>query len=94
MPTGSPPWRASATVQRAEPQPTSSTDRLATSPRICSWASGQAQILELLVELTRESGTALLLVTHDLPVVSEICERRRQCCRCSTAFAAVARGEC
>jgi peptide/nickel transport system ATP-binding protein len=35
----------------------------------------QAQILELLDELCRESGLALMLVTHDLPVVAQLCER-------------------
>jgi len=35
----------------------------------------QAQILELLTELTRDLGLALILVTHDLPVVAQVCER-------------------
>jgi oligopeptide/dipeptide ABC transporter ATP-binding protein len=35
----------------------------------------QAQILELLVALTTELGLALVLVTHDLPVVAQVCER-------------------
>jgi oligopeptide/dipeptide ABC transporter ATP-binding protein len=35
----------------------------------------QAQILELLVGLTRELGLTLFLVTHDLPVVAQVCER-------------------
>jgi peptide/nickel transport system ATP-binding protein len=35
----------------------------------------QAQILELLSELADELGLALILVTHDLPVVSQVCER-------------------
>jgi len=35
----------------------------------------QAQILELLDTLCREFGLALLLVTHDLPVVAQLCDR-------------------
>ena len=35
----------------------------------------QAQILDLLRELVREEGTALILITHDLGVVAGMCER-------------------
>ena len=35
----------------------------------------QAQILELLRELQRETGTAVLFVTHDFGVVAEMCSR-------------------
>jgi peptide/nickel transport system ATP-binding protein len=35
----------------------------------------QAQILELMLRLTRDLGLALVLVTHDLPVVAQVCER-------------------
>jgi peptide/nickel transport system ATP-binding protein len=35
----------------------------------------QAQILELMNELQRETGTAILLITHDLAVVAETCDR-------------------
>ena len=35
----------------------------------------QAQVLELLVSLTTDLGLALVLVTHDLPVVAQVCER-------------------
>jgi oligopeptide/dipeptide ABC transporter ATP-binding protein len=35
----------------------------------------QAQILELLAELTRRLGTSVLLITHDLGVVAENCAR-------------------
>jgi oligopeptide/dipeptide ABC transporter ATP-binding protein len=35
----------------------------------------QAQILELLRDLTAEHGTALILITHDLGVVAGMCER-------------------
>ena len=35
----------------------------------------QAQILELLDTLCRDFGLALLLVTHDLPVVAQLCDR-------------------
>jgi len=35
----------------------------------------QSQILELIVQLSNERGTAVLLITHDLGVVAETCER-------------------
>jgi peptide/nickel transport system ATP-binding protein len=35
----------------------------------------QAQIIDVLVELSARSGTALLFITHDLGVVAETCER-------------------
>jgi oligopeptide/dipeptide ABC transporter ATP-binding protein len=35
----------------------------------------QAQVLALLEELRRELGLALLLITHDLAVIAETCER-------------------
>ncbi len=35
----------------------------------------QAQILELLADLKAKLGTAILLITHDLGVVAETCER-------------------
>jgi oligopeptide/dipeptide ABC transporter ATP-binding protein len=35
----------------------------------------QAQILELMAELTKRLGTAILLITHDLGVVAENCSR-------------------
>jgi peptide/nickel transport system ATP-binding protein len=35
----------------------------------------QAQILELLRELSAEQGTAILLITHDLGVIAEACSR-------------------
>jgi len=35
----------------------------------------QAQILDLMNQLQRETGTAILLITHDLGVVAETCDR-------------------
>ncbi|WNF38180.1 ABC transporter ATP-binding protein [Bacillaceae bacterium IKA-2] len=35
----------------------------------------QAQILDLMKKLNKELGSAILLITHDLGVVSEICQR-------------------
>ena len=34
----------------------------------------QAQILELMNEMQRETGAAIILITHDLGVVAEVCE--------------------
>ncbi len=35
----------------------------------------QAQLLDLIASLTRDMGTAVMLITHDLGVVAQICER-------------------
>ena len=35
----------------------------------------QAQILDLMRRLQRETGTAIVLITHDLGIVAEMCER-------------------
>ena len=35
----------------------------------------QAQILDLIRTLNKETGTAVIMITHDLGVVSELCER-------------------
>ena len=35
----------------------------------------QDQILRLLVQLCHESGTSLMFVTHDLPVVAQVCHK-------------------
>ncbi|MCF6092394.1 ABC transporter ATP-binding protein [Microaerobacter geothermalis] len=35
----------------------------------------QAQILDLMKKLNQESGTSIMLITHDLGVVAEICDR-------------------
>jgi ABC-type dipeptide/oligopeptide/nickel transport system ATPase component len=48
---------------------------LADEPTTALDATLQAQILELLAELRRDLGLAVLLITHDLGVVAETCER-------------------
>jgi oligopeptide/dipeptide ABC transporter ATP-binding protein len=48
---------------------------LADEPTTALDVMVQAQILELLTRLTDELGMALVLVTHDLPVVSQSCHR-------------------
>ena len=48
---------------------------LADEPTTALDVMVQAQILELLVALTRDLGLALVLVTHDLPLVAQICNR-------------------
>jgi peptide/nickel transport system ATP-binding protein len=48
---------------------------LADEPTTALDVMVQAQILELLVALTRDLGLAMILVTHDLPVVAQVCGR-------------------
>ncbi|MDQ3767148.1 MAG: ABC transporter ATP-binding protein [Actinomycetota bacterium] len=48
---------------------------LADEPTTALDVMVQAQILELLVQLSDELGLALVLVTHDLPVVAQTCSR-------------------
>ena len=48
---------------------------LADEPTTALDVMVQAQILELLVRLTEELGLALVLVTHDLPLVAQTCHR-------------------
>jgi oligopeptide/dipeptide ABC transporter ATP-binding protein len=48
---------------------------LADEPTTALDVTIQAQVLELLLELTDESGTALILITHDLGVVAAVTSR-------------------
>ncbi len=48
---------------------------LADEPTTALDVMVQAQILDLLVALADDFGLALVLVTHDLPVVAQVCER-------------------
>jgi peptide/nickel transport system ATP-binding protein len=47
---------------------------LADEPTTALDVMVQAQILELLTRLCTDLGLALILVTHDLPVVAQVCE--------------------
>ncbi len=48
---------------------------LADEPTTALDVMVQAQILELLVSLTRDLGLALILITHDLPLIAQVCDR-------------------
>ena len=48
---------------------------LADEPTTALDVMVQAQILELLVQLTDDLGLAMIMVTHDLPLVSQVCTR-------------------
>jgi oligopeptide/dipeptide ABC transporter ATP-binding protein len=48
---------------------------LADEPTTALDVMVQAQILQLLVSLTHDLGLAVMLVTHDLPLVTQVCER-------------------
>ena len=48
---------------------------LADEPTTALDVMVQAQILELLTSLSDELGLALILVTHDLPVVAQMCDQ-------------------
>jgi oligopeptide/dipeptide ABC transporter ATP-binding protein len=48
---------------------------LADEPTTALDVMVQAQILELLVSLAEDFNLALILVTHDLPIVAQVCDR-------------------
>jgi peptide/nickel transport system ATP-binding protein len=48
---------------------------IADEPTTALDVTVQAQILDLLTELVEAEGASLLLITHDLPVVANVCQR-------------------
>ncbi len=48
---------------------------IADEPTTALDVTVQAQIMNLMSDLIREHGTSLLLITHDLGIVAELCER-------------------
>ncbi len=48
---------------------------LADEPTTALDVTIQAQVLDLMAELAQETGTAIILVTHDLGVVARLCDR-------------------
>ncbi len=48
---------------------------LADEPTTALDVTIQAQVLEMINELKTESGTAMLLITHDLGIVAETCDK-------------------
>ena len=48
---------------------------LADEPTTALDVTIQAQVLDLMSEIARETGTAIVLVTHDLGVVARLCDR-------------------
>ena len=48
---------------------------LADEPTTALDVTIQAQVLDLMAELARETATAIILVTHDLGVVARLCDR-------------------
>ena len=48
---------------------------IADEPTTALDAVIQREVMEMLVELTQENGTAVLLISHDLPLVAQHCQR-------------------
>ena len=75
--TSSPAACASASCWRWV-SPTSRSLLIADEPTTALDVTIQAQILDLLRELNRDFGTAIVLISHDLGVIANVCSARRR----------------
>ena len=54
---------------------------IADEPTTALDAVVQREVLELMLQLTRDHGTAVLMISHDLPMIARYCDRVAVMCR-------------